>query len=172
MDFQELGEMLNECVNEKMFIRVGRYEGNYYLGDGKFKKIKGELFVKTNSDSIFRVVSDDSSIVDDFDIIGNDAIITPINKKFENSSISCDEVDINNKSSLRAYFPNDEEGVEMFECVQSVPPRFRQDAIDLFCSPEDRELWNMHEIDKAWTYFLEEIVEEMTKEEKEIYCFE
>lgn len=107
IDFQKLGEILNKCVNEKMFIRVGRYEGDYHLGNGQFKKIKGELFIKTNSDTIFRVVSDDSSIFDDFDIIGSDAIVTPINKK-----IKYEEIDINGKSSLRTWFPKTEEGIK------------------------------------------------------------
>lgn len=171
IDFQKLGEILNECVNEEMFIRVGRYEGDYHLGNGQFKKIKGELFIKTNSDTIFRVVSDDSSISDDFDIIGSDAIVTPIDKELENTQISYDEVDINNKSSLRAYFPKDEEGTEMFECVQSVPPRFRKDALDVFDWADDRDMWDMHTIDKAWSYFLDDIIMEMTEEEKKVYHF-
>lgn len=170
IDFQKLGEILNECVNEEMFIRVGRYEGDYHLGDGQFKKIKGELFIKTNSDTIFRVVSDDSSIFDDFDIIGSDAIVTPINKELENKKIKYEEIDINDKSSLRAWFPKTEEGIEMFECVQSVPLRFRKDALDLFHSPND-DMWDMHTIDKSWTYFLEDILNEMTEEEMEIYGF-
>ena len=39
IDFQKLGEILNECVNEEMFIRVGRYEGDYHLG-GSIQKDK------------------------------------------------------------------------------------------------------------------------------------
>ena len=80
INFQRLGEDLNECVNDKLIIRVGRYDGNYYDEDKTFKRIKGEFFIKTNYDTIFRVVSDDSSIIDDFDIIDSNAIITPINK--------------------------------------------------------------------------------------------
>jgi len=75
---QELAQNLNKLTNDKYIIRIGNYIGNYYE-EGKFKKISGELFIKTNSDTIFRVVSDDSSIIDDFDVIGSDAIITPIN---------------------------------------------------------------------------------------------
>lgn len=172
IDFQKLAEDLNECVNDKLIIRVGRYEGDFHVGDGEFERITGELYIKTNSDTLFRAVSDDSRIVDDFDIIGNDAIVVPIDKEFENSQISYDEVDINDKSSLRAYFPKDEEGIEMFECVQSVPPRFRQDALDVFDFAEDREMWDMRTIDKAWDYFLEDILLEMTKEEIKEYGFE
>lgn len=162
MDFQKLGEELNNCVNDEMFIRVGRYES---------EEITGELFVKTNSDTIFRVFSDDSSKGKDFNIIPDEAIVTPVDKELENTQISYDDVDINNKSSLRAYFPKDEEGIEMFECVQSVPPRFRQDALDLFDWADDRDMWDMHTIDKAWSYFLEDVMMEMTEEEMEIYGF-
>ena len=174
IDFQQLGEWLNECVNEKLIIRVGRYTGDYYLGNEEFEKITGDLFIMTNSHNIFRVVSDDSSIVDDFDVIGSDATITPINKELENSTIY--EVDITNKESLRAYFPNDKVGKEMFECVQSLPIRFRKNAIETFDSFFDangivKETWNMHDVDKTWTYFLEDVIQEMTKEEKEIYGF-
>lgn len=171
MDFQKLGEQLNECTNDEYIIRVGRYDGDYHLGNGEFKRITGEFFIKTNSDTIFRVVSDDSSIVDDFDVIGSDATITPIDKNFENGYINWNDVDVSNKSSLRAYFPNDEIGKEMFECVQSVPVRFRKDAIDVFCDFDDREMWDMHTVDKAWTYFLEDIIGEMTDEEKKKYNF-
>ena len=51
IDFQKLGEVLNEVVvDDELIIRVGRY---------KSEKITGELFIRTNSDNIFRVVSDD-----------------------------------------------------------------------------------------------------------------
>lgn len=162
MNFQKLGVNLNKCINEEYRIRVGRYQS---------KEITGELFVITNSDNIFMVGSDDSSCFKYFDIIPNEAIVTPIDKELENNPVSYDEVDINNKSSLRGYFPKDEEGVEMFECVQSVPPRFRKDALDVFESPNNRDVWDMYTIDKAWTYFLEYVIEEMTEEEKETYGF-
>lgn len=171
INFQKLGEDLNECVNEKLIIRIGRYEGDYYLGNDEFKRITGEIFLKTNSDTIFRVVSDDSTIVDEFDIIGSDVKITPINKKLENSIIGKNRVDISNKKLLRAYFPNDKEGTEMFECVQSIPIRFREEALDIFNFKEDREMWNMKTIDKAWSYYLEEILQEMTNKERERYNF-
>lgn len=174
INFQRLGEDLNECVNDKLIIRVGRYDGNYYDEDKTFKRIKGEFFIKTNYDTIFRVVSDDSSIIDDFDIIDSNAIITPINKEIENS-ISY-TVDVSNKESLRAYFPNDKVGIEMFECVQSLPVRFRQDAVDTFDSFFDsngivKETWNLKDVSKTWTYFLENIIQDMTDEEQRIYGF-
>lgn len=159
--FQKLGEELNNCVNDEMFIRIGRYES---------EEITGELFVKTNSDTIFRVFSDDSSKGKDFNIIPDEAIVTPVDKELENGKIKYEEIDINNKSSLRAWFPKTEEGIEMFECVQSVPLRFRYDALDLFHSPND-DMWDMYTIDKSWTYFLEDILNEMTEEEMEIYGF-
>lgn len=158
--FQELGEMLNEYTNEEYRIRIGRYES---------EEITGELFVITNSDNIFMVGSDDSSWFKYFNTIPSDAIVTPVDKELENTPISYDEVDINNKSSLRAYFPKNKEGIEMFECVQSVPPRFRYDALDEF--DEYDESWDLHTIDKVWTYFLDYVIEEMTEEEMKIYGF-
>lgn len=163
IDFQKLGEVLNEVVvDDELIIRVGRY---------KSKEITGELFIKTNSDNIFRVVSDDSSLVFDFNMIEDDAIVNPIDKIYENTPISYDEVNINNKSSLRAYFGKSDLGIEMFECVQSVPPRFREDALDVFCDKDNLDLWNSLTVDQAWMYFLEEIIQEMTDEERRMYHF-
>lgn len=163
INFQKLGEVLNEVVvDDKLIIRVGRYKSD---------KIIGELFIKTNSDSIFRVVSDDSSLVYDFNMIEDDAIVNPIDKDFENTPISYDEVNIHNKSSLRAYFGKSNIGIEMFEYVQSVPPRFRKDALDVFSDKDDLNIWNSRTIDIAWMGFLEEIIREMTDEEKQLYHF-
>lgn len=163
IDFQKLGEVLNEVVvDDELIIRVGRY---------KSKEITGELFIKTNSDNIFRVVSDDSSLVFDFNMIEDDAIVNPIDRIFEDTPISYDEVNINNKSSLRAYFGKSDLGIEMFECVQSVPPRFRKDALDVFCDKDNLDLWNSLTVDQAWMYFLEEIIQEMTDEERRMYHF-
>ena len=163
IDFQKLGEVLNEVVvDDELIIRVGRY---------KSKKITGELFIKTNSDNIFRVFSDDSSLVYDFDMIEDDAIVNPIDKVFENTPISYDEVNINNKSSLRAYFGKSDSGIQMFEYVQSVPPRFRQDALDVFYDKDNLDIWNSRTIDREWYFFLEEIIQEMTDKEKRTYNF-
>lgn len=166
IDVTKLAEMLNEVCNEEYIIRVGRYVGDYHLGDGQFKQITGDFFIKTNSDTLFRVVSDDSSIVDDFDIIGSDAIVTKIDKELENGSMPYDKVDVNNKSHLRAYFPNDELGIEKFEMVQSVPIRFREDAIVTVDEAED-----MRTLNKSWNMFLDNIFDELTEEELEEYHF-
>lgn len=166
IDVTKLAEVLNEVCNEEYIIRVGRYVGDYHLGDGQFKQITGDLFIKTNSDTLFRVVSDDSSIVDDFDIIGNDAIVTKIDKGLENNPISYNDIDITNKSSLRSYFGRDEIGIEKFEMVQSVPIRFREDAIVTVDDAED-----MRTLNKSWDMFLDNIFEEFTEEELEEYNF-
>lgn len=166
IDITKLAEALNEVCNEEYIIRVGRYVGDYHLGDGQFKQITGDLFIKTNSDTLFRVVSDDSSIVDDFDIIGSDAIITKIDKGLENNPISYNDIDITNKSSLRSYFGRDEIGIEKFEMVQSVPIRFREDAIVTVDDAED-----MRTLNKSWDMFLDNIFEEFTEEELEEYHF-
>lgn len=171
IDYQKLAEDLNKTTSDKLIIRVGTYDGEYYVGDGKFESIQGELFIKTNSDTLFRVVSHDSRIVDNFDVIGSDATITPISELHEDEKITFDEVDVTNKTSLRRYFPNDRIGVEMFEAVQSLPVRFREDALEVFCDAEDREMWSLGTVEQTWGYFLSEIVEEMTEEEKEIYGF-
>lgn len=166
IDVTKLAEALNEVCNEEYIIRVGRYVGDYHLGDGQFKQITGDLFIKTNSDTLFRVVSDDSSIVDDFDIIGSDAIVTKIDKGLENNPISYNDIDITNKSSLRSYFGRDEIGIEKFEMVQSVPIRFREDAIVTVDEAED-----MRTLNKSWDMFLDNIFEEFTEEELEEYHF-
>lgn len=163
INFQKLGEVLNQVVvDDELFIRVGRY---------KSEKITGELFIRTNSDNIFRVVSDDSDLVYDFNMIEDDAIVNPIDKDFENTPISYDEVNIHNKSSLRAYFGKSDIGIEMFEYVQSVPPRFRKDALDVFSDKDNLNIWNSRTIDNAWMYFIAEIINEMTDEEKTLYHF-
>ena len=60
---------------------------------------------------------------------------------------------------------------EMDECIQSVPPRFRDYAEELFDSRDDGKMWNMKTVRKAWEYFLDEITPEMTDEEREEYFF-
>ena len=159
----KIAETLNEICNNQYIIRVGRYTGDYHLGDGNFKQITGELFIKTDSDTLFRVISDDSTIIDDFDIIGSDAIVTKIDKELENNPTNYIDVDVANKSSLRSYFNKD---VEKFEMVQSVPIRFREDAIVTVDEAED-----MRTLNKSWDMFLDNILEEFTEEELEEYHF-
>ena len=171
IDVQKFAEDLNELVNDELIIRIGNYVGDYCVGDGGFEKISGELFVMTKSHNLFRVVSDDSSVYDDFDVIGSEAIVTPIDKDLENGNLSYEDVDVYNKSSIRGYLPKDDVGMEMFECVQSVPPRFRCDALELFDFADDREMWDMRTVDKAWTYFLDDVVGEMTDDERLKYGF-
>lgn len=80
-------------------------------------------------------------------------------------------VNVESITELELYFPDDEIGKEMFECVQSVPPRFREDALDLFFDPDDRDVWDWRTVDKAWSYFLDDILNEMTEAEMRIYNF-
>ena len=159
----KIAETLNEFCNNQYIIRVGRYTGDYHIGNGEFKRITGELFIKTDSDTLFRVVSDDSAIVDDFDVIGSDAIVTKIDKELENNPTNYIDVDVANKSSLRSYFNKD---IEKFEMVQSVPIRFREDAIDVVDEAEDERTLN-----KAWDMFLDTILAEFTEEELREYHF-
>lgn len=162
----KIAETLNEICNNQYIIRVGRYTGDYHLGDGNFKQITGELFIKTDSDTLFRVVSDNSAIIDDFDVIGSDAIVTKIDKELENNPTDYINIDVANKSSLRSYFGKDETEVEKFEMVQSVPIRFREDAIDVVDKAEDERTLN-----KAWDMFLDTILAEFTEEELREYHF-
>ena len=60
---------------------------------------------------------------------------------------------------------------EMDECIQSVPPRFRKDAEDLFEYRDDETMWDMRTVRKAWEYFLDDIVQEMSEEERNEYFF-
>lgn len=163
INITKLAEILNEVCNDQYIIRVGRYTGDYHIGNGDFKQITGELFIKTDSDTLFRVVSDDSEVVDDFDVIDSNAIVTEIDKDLENNPINYIDVDVANKSSLRSYFGKD---VEKFEMVQSVPVRFREDAIDVVDEAEDERTLN-----KSWDMFLDAIFGDLTEEEKEKYNF-
>lgn len=63
-------------------------------------------------------------------------------------------------------FIEDELDLERQECIQSVPQRFREDAYDCLEYCEDFKTLN-----KAWCYFLDDILQEMTKSEKEEYGF-
>ena len=55
---------------------------------------------------------------------------------------------------------------EKKKCIQSVPPRFRYDASDALEFADD-----MRTINKAWDYFLMDILDEMTLDEKIEYGF-
>lgn len=70
MDIQRLAEKLNKIIIDEMLIRVANYQGEYHIGNGEFTTIQGELYIRTNSDTIFRVISE-NGIVDDFDVLGN-----------------------------------------------------------------------------------------------------
>lgn len=67
---------------------------------------------------------------------------------------------------IKKYLPNNEIGNEKFECIQSVPPRFRDDAYYALEYCEDFKT-----IDKSWSYFIEDIFSEMTMDEKIEYEF-
>lgn len=55
---------------------------------------------------------------------------------------------------------------EKYECIQSVPPRFREDAYDCLEYSED---WKT--VRKAWEYFLDDIIIEMDEQEKKDFGF-
>ena len=40
VDFQKLSEWLNDCITDKKIILVGKYEGDYYIGNEEFKRIR------------------------------------------------------------------------------------------------------------------------------------
>lgn len=67
---------------------------------------------------------------------------------------------------IKKYLPNNEIGNEKFECIQSVPPRFRDDAYYALEYCEDFKT-----INKSWSYFIEDIFSEMTMDEKIEYEF-
>ena len=68
---------------------------------------------------------------------------------------------------IKKMLSDDEIGQEKFECIQSVPPRFRSDAFDCLEYSED-----IKTMDKSWCYFLDDIIQEMTDEERIKYGFE
>lgn len=76
MNIQRLAENLNKIIVDEMLIRVANYKGEYHLENGEFTTIQGELYIRTNSDTIFRVISK-NGIVDDFDVLG-DAKLTSL----------------------------------------------------------------------------------------------
>lgn len=58
------------------------------------------------------------------------------------------------------------------KCIQSLPPRFRDEARDVFYDLDDRPLTtNVKAMDEAWTYYLCEAIDDMTAEERENYGF-
>ena len=67
---------------------------------------------------------------------------------------------------IKKYLPDNKIGKEKFECIQSVPPRFRDDAFICLEECEDFKTLN-----KAWEYFLDDIFDEMTLVEKVEYNF-
>lgn len=166
---ETLVECLNDIATNQHLIYVGRYKGEYYCGNGEYKDIIGDIYIKVNSDTLFKVVTDDYKIIDDFDILPYNATIISA-KDIENADVYLLEswVEILDNKALRRVFPDDEIGEEMFKCIQSIPNRFRADALDVFHDRDNREMWNsIKTVNKAYEYFLSDIIDEMTKEEKQ-----
>lgn len=169
---KQLLETLAKCLNDttinQHLIYIGRYKGEYYCGDGEYKDIIGDIYIRINYDTLFRVVSDDG-IIDDFDILSYNATIMPA-KDIESADVYLLEswVEILDSKALRRIFSDDEIGEEMFKCIQSIPNRFRADALDVFHDRDNKEMWNsIKTVNKAYEYFLSDIIDEMTTEEKQ-----
>lgn len=165
---ETLAECLNDMTTNKHLIYVGRYKGEYYCGDGEYKDIIGDIYIKVNSDTLFKVVSDDG-IIDDFDILSyNDTIIPAKDIEDANTYLLESWVEILDDKALRRIFSDDKIGEEMFKCIQSIPNRFRADALDIFHDRDNKEMWNsIKTVNKAYEYFLSDIIDEMTTEEKQ-----
>lgn len=74
-------ERIEKTSTDKISFKIGKYKGQYYDGDDTWITIAGDLFIRANYDTIFRVVDKNLGIIDDFDIIESEAIIE-IDKKF------------------------------------------------------------------------------------------
>lgn len=67
---------------------------------------------------------------------------------------------------IAKYIPKNKLGKEMYECIQSVPPRFREDAYSSIEYCEDFKTLNT-----CWDLFVEDIYQEMTLDERVEYGF-
>ena len=62
--------------------------------------------------------------------------------------------------------------LEAEEYIQSLPPRFRDEARDVFYDLDGQPLTNSLKVmDEAWTYYLIEAVDDMTTDERMRYGF-
>lgn len=70
------------------------------------------------------------------------------------------------KEALKEHKCSKEIKKEKYECIQSVPPRFRDDAY--YCVEHSND-WKT--LDTSWGYFLCDILNEMDKQEKKDFGF-
>lgn len=70
------------------------------------------------------------------------------------------------KEALKKHKCSEEIKKEKYECIQSVPPRFRDDAYDCLEYSND---WKT--IRKSWEYFLNDILNEMNEKEMKNFGF-
>lgn len=69
-----LMEEVEKRTDKKIEIKIGKYSGEYYLGDGKYTTIHGDLLMRANYPTLFKI--EDGDIVDEFDIVEDNAIIS------------------------------------------------------------------------------------------------
>ena len=70
-------EVLESNTKEKISFKIGEYIGKYPLdcANDEWCTITGDIYIRANYDTLFEVIDENLNIVDDFDIIGNEAIV-------------------------------------------------------------------------------------------------
>lgn len=71
-------EILENDTKEKISFKIGKYTGEYPLdcANDEWCTITGDIYIRANYDTLFEVIDENLNIVDNFDIIGDEAIIT------------------------------------------------------------------------------------------------
>lgn len=72
----EVIQKIEETTSDKISFKIGKYIGQYPLDcANEWCTITGDIYIRANYDTLFEVIDENLNIVDNFDIIDNEAII-------------------------------------------------------------------------------------------------
>lgn len=73
----EVIQKIEETTLDKISFKIGQYIGQYPLdcANDEWCTITGDIYIRANYDTLFEVVDTNLGIVDNFDVIGSEAIV-------------------------------------------------------------------------------------------------
>lgn len=73
-DLYNIADKLENITDDKIDIKIGTMTEKYWNGTD-YITIKGNLFLKINQDTVFKLIDDKKGIVDNFDVPSSDGNI-------------------------------------------------------------------------------------------------